>query len=1461
MKRSSPVLSHQTLRRLLLRLPVLACVLTLSFLLQRASAALPGELDTTFGTRSGYSLAGFTSGGDAGGVAIQADGRIVVAGKTYSQTHVYWSLARFHPDGAPDSGFGQGGTLTTPLPNDSDGSGYADALIIQRDGKILAAGTGAPGFTLVRYHPDGSLDDAFGSNGIVTTSMGEYSSAYTIAVQEDGKILAGGYAFGPLGQKGFAVVRYHENGSLDTSFNGTGIQILYLGTYVSDCQQLIIQPDRKIIAIGQAAERVPFGSPTYRFATVRLEADGSPDPAFGDRGVVFTAFGNTFALATCGTLAPDGGIVIAGSTTSPAGPGEQDLAMARLTSSGSLDPSFGTHDGKLTINLSPMENVVALAAQDDGSVMAAIQVLRDGMSRIVLGRLLSDGAFDTTFNQTGYAEHIIGLSSYPRGMQLLPDGKILVAGTANFDTTTNSRIAVARFWGGPPFSLTLAADEGGVVTGEGVFTQNTVTTILAVPDQGYAFAGWSGDASGTDNPLSVTMNSHKRIAARFIKRHTLTLGADSRGTVSGIAADGRYAHASTVALRAEPASGYAFVGWAGDVVSTSNPLEFPILKDTTVIPLYARALSPSLRLSDPLGRTIAPGSALSFGHAAPGSAIRKRLTLLNQGADEISGIRIDMDGATPVEYAVQAGTLPFALAPGESRSFSVSFTPQTSGRKSVAIHITAQSLPGQSLSLTASGVGDSQFILHPQDARVDAGSPLELQALASLFDGTDPSYQWFRNGVPLSGKNGSRLEISALQPWHQGEYTVQVAALNGALRSRTAVVRLRDSAFGPWQDTISCYGFDSDPSDRCRPSRDAELVGDVRFIDDDQRGGVVELIGKGFATPAFDWEPVDSRGPGGFIRIPRPLAGRGSSFTISLWIKERAYSHWHGESFLTLGHGPDSRQLLGHYWLGGREGQPDHYGNGSAVVESLPPGSAAVDAAGKAVLNGDWTHWAVVAENQVMKIYKQGQFLGEMPYPEGAADDDLYLGRHWWIEGGLRYSARLTARMDDLRCYDRALSSSQIAQLFFATKTPPPPSVFSSWLSGHGLSGGPGLFTEDADDDSLTHIEEFVFGTDPRVPTPAPFHFSVGPESSVLSWLGRSQVRYLASVSNDLRKWTPSPFGMVMALDQEGVPTDYHRYQLELPLLEPGLGIPLYATRIEALSAPLFASSQPLKVQPAPAEASPGSSASLELSDLPYPPPSGYQWFRDGSPIPSATSSRLELTDVKGSDSAVYHVVATNDAGSTMANQVHFQVLEASPPSVVTGDAYAISHESALLHGIVASKRGGTLTDCGIVYGLHPLPDIDSGILVSAPLETGAFTVPLGDLKPGSTYYFRSFAANEAGIAYGLESRFQTPGFVPSVGPLTVSPAGAPGSVVAEASVLGDNGAPVTVRGVVYGVRIDPRLEAESAISVDGGVGAFHVTIEALAPGAHYYFRAFATNAMGTAYGPTASMVVRTPPQ
>jgi uncharacterized delta-60 repeat protein len=298
----------------------------------------------------------------------------------------------------------------------------------------------------------GQLDPTFGSDGRVTTMIGSHlSDASAVVVQRDGKIVVGGKAdFANL-----ALARFKLNGALDSAFGSSGRVMTSLGSVDAAVYGLAIQPDRKIVAAG-------VDYPTQYesdFVVARYNPNGSLDSSFGNGGIVTTDF-DRLDTGHAVVVQPDGTIVVAGEAIGPGGP---TVAIARYRANGSLDPAFGS-GGKVRSPVG-IGAGTGLARQPDGKLVVSGTVPGNPGPQFALLRFHSNGSFDASFGSAGIAEAPVGSRSYPYGVALQADGKVVAAGNAE-DSSRHYGWGVVRLNGDGTMDETFGHD-GAVVTNTG----------------------------------------------------------------------------------------------------------------------------------------------------------------------------------------------------------------------------------------------------------------------------------------------------------------------------------------------------------------------------------------------------------------------------------------------------------------------------------------------------------------------------------------------------------------------------------------------------------------------------------------------------------------------------------------------------------------------------------------------------------------------------------------------------------------------------------------------------------------------------------------------------------------------------------------------------------------------------------------------------------------------------------
>jgi uncharacterized delta-60 repeat protein len=282
-----------------------------------------GALDPTFGTGGKVTtdFFGFTDHAQAG-LVVQPDGKLVAGGSAFTFTtggNYDFALARYLPDGTLDDSFGTGGKVTTDLLGFDD---QAFALARQPDGKLVAAGEAGADFALARYNPDGTLDSSFGSGGVVTTDFaGSVDRVEALALQPDGKLVAGGQAFAGAGLD-FALARYLPDGTLDDSFGSGGkVTTDLAGGDDAGFFSVAVLAGGKLVALGSG-----FTGTGQDFTLARYNPNGILDPSFGNGGKVTTDFAGGDDIGISLVVQPSGKLVAGGFMGTEAG---YDFALAR----------------------------------------------------------------------------------------------------------------------------------------------------------------------------------------------------------------------------------------------------------------------------------------------------------------------------------------------------------------------------------------------------------------------------------------------------------------------------------------------------------------------------------------------------------------------------------------------------------------------------------------------------------------------------------------------------------------------------------------------------------------------------------------------------------------------------------------------------------------------------------------------------------------------------------------------------------------------------------------------------------------------------------------------------------------------------------------------------------------------------------------------------------------------------
>ena len=418
-----------------------------------------GRLDTTFSGdgRTGADFGSVLREGAA--TAVQADGRVLVGG---SETRANSSsrtgfgtdffLARFTAGGSPDTSFSSDGRVTTDFGGGTEG--IADVLV-QPDGKILVLGqTRAVGrsdsdLALARYNANGTLDTTFSGDGKMVLGLGGNDAGAKLARRSDGDIVLSARTAGNS-RGNSALVHLNPNGTLDTSFNGTGILYQNFGTAFA------LQADNKILLAGDGySAAYPDGGV---FLT-RLNVNGTTDTAYGEGGrTAHYTFGNPeddWVEAVGVTIQGGKALLLAEATfqhNARKGP-----ALFRFNADGTIDSTFGGGDGKAAYEPSDeftyWETPHAVALDPSGRVLIGATtrtyVEGDGVDQLhqVVYRLTSDGEPDAAFGTAG-RRRIDAFVGDLRDLAVAPDGRPVVAGTYYIGDYEAGGIVAARLQAG-----------------------------------------------------------------------------------------------------------------------------------------------------------------------------------------------------------------------------------------------------------------------------------------------------------------------------------------------------------------------------------------------------------------------------------------------------------------------------------------------------------------------------------------------------------------------------------------------------------------------------------------------------------------------------------------------------------------------------------------------------------------------------------------------------------------------------------------------------------------------------------------------------------------------------------------------------------------------------------------------------------------------------------------------------
>ncbi len=542
-----------------------------------------------------------------------ANGDVLWAGADVNSSTTSGLIVAYKDDGTLDTNVAGSGKIS--VSPSSIGLGGAqlmfESVAVDNQGRILVTGTGSEssGFDMVlaRFNPDGTPDTSFGTNGVVKSAINNGALGSGLSLTADGHILVTGMSASTSTAAALLTLwRFNADGSPDTSFNGTGhVQIdgISVDPTAVDIESFrcfpALQPDRSIlVGCQQAGSAGPW-------KMTRLAPDGSVDSGFGTSGYLTGAVNQELAGLA---LAPDGGFYISQEDLSGSSHG---FTLLRFLSDGSVDTGFNSGNplGVSITQTTLTEVPLPLAVQPDGKIFAGVV---NGQTLLV-ERLLADGSPDTSFTSSGYASfnfHSVGGNTYapqPTAVALQSDGEIIITGFTVYSTTGVNPVAfTARFLnnsfaltpGAPGFNNVAAAPLAQAVTSNAVSLSglsigsetSNIHVALSVQNGRYSTSGSSGPFMGSASGAAVAWIG----SADNLALEQMTPATPATDTVTHVSAGGFWAPNNYQVLLGTAAS----ADWT---TTTDTP---PVANDGTLDATAGQNANGTLDANNPGGGTL-----------------------------------------------------------------------------------------------------------------------------------------------------------------------------------------------------------------------------------------------------------------------------------------------------------------------------------------------------------------------------------------------------------------------------------------------------------------------------------------------------------------------------------------------------------------------------------------------------------------------------------------------------------------------------------------------------------------------------------------------------------------------------------------------------------------------------------------------------------------------------------------
>lgn len=401
-----------------------------SFSWSHLSLAWAGDVDVNFGVE-GRVITDFFERTDVGShLLIDQDDKIIQAGSASKHAiSDHFALVRYNPDGSLDKSFGhEGWVVTRMIGSHKIVHGDITGIGQLSNKKFMACGRGIvnnqPGFALVSYQTDGTLDETFADVGaVIIPDVGQEIHPLALTVDDSDRIIIAAAAFDPSFQmSSFAVFRFLPSGTLDKSFGVDGRVITPIVAGINIPRALKMDHEGNIVVGGFNGDN--------KFVVVKYLTDGHLDQAFGIAGIA-TIYFNDGGIDTLHalTIQADDKILVGGDVQvlSIGGMRAVDFGLARLTKEGALDVSFNTTGKQITHFVQPAASTLwALTTEKDGKIIAVGDASM--VKGLAIARFHQNGSLDESFGNLGKQIVTFKNTCHWEAVAIQSDQKIVAGG-------------------------------------------------------------------------------------------------------------------------------------------------------------------------------------------------------------------------------------------------------------------------------------------------------------------------------------------------------------------------------------------------------------------------------------------------------------------------------------------------------------------------------------------------------------------------------------------------------------------------------------------------------------------------------------------------------------------------------------------------------------------------------------------------------------------------------------------------------------------------------------------------------------------------------------------------------------------------------------------------------------------------------------------------------------------------